>query len=355
MNSETSKKLVLIVGAGASKEVGLPIGSELKATIAKYLDIRYQHGFEKISGDDVINSAFREYAKVNNPERPDINPYLEAGWRVRDAMPLAISIDNFIDSHRNEEKIAVCGKLAIARAILAAEAGSKLHINKGNIYNKLKFSSLEATWFVSFFRILTENCQVTDLPQRLSKVAIITFNYDRCIEHFLFYAFQHYYQINADHASSLLDGLEIHHPYGAVGKLPWQNKTDGFEFGADPHFTQLIKLAAELRTFCEGIDPSKSDIVAIRSTLASASNVSFLGFAFHKLNLKLLFADLPDGQRERDCSVYGTAYGISSTDLQQISSELSNAGALFRNRIFLRNDLTSAMLFQEFGRSLSLQ
>ena len=355
MNSTTSRKLVLVIGAGASKEVGLPIGSELKSKIAKYLDIRYQHGYEMISGDHLINSAFKKYASIDNPDQPNINFYLEAGWRVRDAMPLAISIDNFIDSHRDERKIAICGKLAIARAILEAESKSLLKIDNRNIYNKINFSSIEETWFINFFRILTENCQVSELSERLSKVAIITFNYDRCIEQFFFYAIQHYYQLSADETSSVLNSLEIHHPYGAVGKLPWQNKTDGFEFGAEPHFTQLMSLAGELRTFTEGVDPSKGDIEAIRSTLASAQNIAFLGFAFHRLNLKLLFADIFDGQKQRDCSVYGTALGISDTDLQQIQSELSHIGAIHHSRIFLRNDLTSAKLFQEFGRSLHLQ
>ena len=127
MNSNlTEKSLVLVVGAGASKEVNLPVGAELKTQIAKVLNIQYEH-FKKISGDDIINDSFRILAADR------IDPYVVAARRVRDAMPQAISIDNFIDSHRTDEKIAKCGKLAIARCILQAESKSLLKIDRRNI------------------------------------------------------------------------------------------------------------------------------------------------------------------------------------------------------------------------------
>jgi hypothetical protein len=182
MSSDLPEKaLVLVVGAGASKEVNLPVGSELKEQIAKVLDIQYEH-FRKKSGDDIIDDSFRLLATNR-----DIAPYLGASWRIRDAMPQAISIDNFIDSHRTDEKIAKCGKLAIARCILQAESKSLLKIDRRNIYNKPNFSALEPTWFNAFFQLLTENCLRADLPQRLLKVSIICFNYDAlntfCIGH----------------------------------------------------------------------------------------------------------------------------------------------------------------------------
>ena len=49
------------------------------------------------------------------------NDYYQAAIRIREAMPLAPSIDNFIDSHRDDKKIAQLGKVAIATCILRAE------------------------------------------------------------------------------------------------------------------------------------------------------------------------------------------------------------------------------------------
>lgn len=82
------KSLVLVVGAGASSEVGLPVGSELTAKIAHTLDIKYK-AFQIISGDSTINDAFKQLAN-------DINPLLRAAWHIRDGMSQAASIDNFI-------------------------------------------------------------------------------------------------------------------------------------------------------------------------------------------------------------------------------------------------------------------
>ncbi len=350
MNSNiTEKSLVLVVGAGASNEVNLPVGSELKKQIAKVLDIQYDH-FQQKSGDVIINDSFRNLATDH-----DINPYLGAAWRVRDAMPQAISIDNFIDSHQSDEKITICGKLAIARCILSAEYKSLLKIDRRNIYNKPDFSVLEPTWFNAFFQLLTENCQRENLPQRLSRVAIISFNYDRCIEHFLFWSFQNYYGMTDKEASDVLTHLEIHHPYGMVGKLPWQQGVhERFEFGDTPSFQQLLSLAGELRTFTEGIDPTKSDISAIQTAFSTAKRIVFLGFAFHRQNIELLFPDRGNGERMRSCCVYATAHGISSADIEVIKEELINRAGLHLP-MAIRNDLKCAQLFSEFWRSLSLQ
>jgi hypothetical protein len=355
MSRTTEKSLALVIGAGASKEVNLPVGSELKQQIARVLNIRYEHGHQRVGGDEVIDAAFRRLAASINPNRPDINPYLEAAWRVRDAMPQAISIDNFIDSHRSDEKIAICGKLAIARCILDAESKSSLKVDHRNFYNKVNFSAVEQTWFNAFFQLLTENCQQKELPERLSKVGIICFNYDRCIEHYLHSALQNYYGMSPEDASAALSNLEIHHPYGTIGKLPWQSPRDGFEYGATPQSTQLVTLAGDLRTFTEGIDTEKSDIGAIRSILGSARRIAFLGFAFHRLNIQLLFPGLADGEKVRACPVYATGYGISSADVQEIKQELSGLAGIHHEHIYIRSDLQSAQLFREFWRSLSLQ
>ena len=186
------KSLVLILGAGASREVNLPIGTVLKSEISRLLDIRFQHGFRQENGDDQITNALSFIASKEKEQTGDINPFLHMCWRIRDAMPQAISIDNFIDSHADEPKIAVCGKLAIARAILAAEGRSALAISPNNINNKLNFTKCTTTWFNAFFQLLTENCRIEDLPARLKSIAIVTFNYDRCIEHFMFNAVQNY-------------------------------------------------------------------------------------------------------------------------------------------------------------------
>lgn len=347
------KSLVLVLGAGASKEVSLPIGTELKSEIARLLDIRFQHGIRQESGDYQITEALRFIASKQEFERGDINPFLYMCWRIRDAMPQAISIDNFIDCHADEPKIAVCGKLAIARAVLAAEAKSSLTVDRRNTYNKLDFARNSSTWFNAFVQLLTENCRVEALHERLSSVAVITFNYDRCFEHYLFNAIQNYYGVNAAVAAEVLQNLEVHHPYGMVGSLPWMRRQTSVDFGGDLHVAELATVAQQLRTFTEGTDPAVSDIEQIRNTIGNARRLVFLGFAFHRLNMDLLFG--PSASQEKTTSgVFGTALGISPSDCNVILGELSAKTGLPDGSIQLRNELTCAKLVQEYWRSLSL-
>ena len=270
-------------------------------------------------------------------------------------MPQAISIDNFIDSHAGEDKIALCGKLAIARAILTAESKSSLTIDRSNIYNKLDFSKNANTWFNGLFQLLTENCRIDDLPARLKSISVVTFNYDRCFEQFLFHALQNYYAISPTDAASVLTNLEIHHPYGMVGKLPWMGYAEGIEFGADPQASELMSISSQLRTFTEGTDPSVSDIDAIRLTIAEARRLAFLGFAYHRLNMGLLFGQVnPPANSKSTIGIFATALGISSSDCQHIANELSTYTGLSNGPIQIRNELTCAALVQEYWRSLSL-
>ena len=121
-----SSKTVYIVGAGASSEAGLPIGNKFIKKITQLLNIEHDITGRLKSGDGTIAQALRNH--VASPEgRPgDIGPYLQGAHHIRKALSQAISIDNFIDQHRGNEKIAVCGKLAIAKVILDEENGSRL-------------------------------------------------------------------------------------------------------------------------------------------------------------------------------------------------------------------------------------
>lgn len=95
------RKIVFVVGAGASKEVGLPVAKELKETIATALNICFNVlvNNRRESGDSTIAEALRLVAANEDPPTRDINPHLHAAWQIRDAMVLDTSIDNFINTH----------------------------------------------------------------------------------------------------------------------------------------------------------------------------------------------------------------------------------------------------------------
>lgn len=346
-----NNRTLIVVGAGASSECNLPTGLELKSKIAGLLDIRFLNGFEMKSGDTLIYEALRLF--VQNAGSRDINPYLHSGWRIRDAMPQAISIDNFIDSHQGDKKLEMCGKLAIVRSILEAERRSSLSVDSQTNRQHPNYSMIVDTWYSAFMQLLTQNCRVEQLPERLSKIIFVVFNYDRCVEHFLFHGIQNYYGIDEAAAADALRNLLIFHPYGSVGALPWQRQASAVEFGGKTSSGQLLQLADGIKTFTEGTDPNASDIKAIREHFREAAVLLFLGFAFHKMNLALLKPDVPHGH-PADVRYFGTAAGMSNSDCELIREDLVGLASARPDRIVLRNDLKCGPFFREYWRSLSL-
>ncbi|MDQ1353012.1 MAG: hypothetical protein QG657_3318, partial [Acidobacteriota bacterium] len=286
---------VYVIGAGASKEANLPTGYELKEKIIKALDIRFTpFPFrEQNSGDYIITEALRIFVKrtaAPNSPNSGIGQYIsDAAWHIRNALPQAISIDHYIDTRRDDDKIALCGKLAIVRSILDAEKNSHLHFESSNKDSNIPFLKLEKTWNTPFFQLLTENCTKNDLQERFKYFTLIIFNYDRCIEHFIYYALQDYYRISEREAAELVKAINIYHPYGNVGTLPWQkrhlgsNKNMVMEFGKEPNPVQLSELSKNIKTFTEGTNPQSSEISEIRRHMSIANRVVFLGFAFHPM------------------------------------------------------------------------
>jgi hypothetical protein len=348
------KRTVFVLGAGASNEVQLPVGAELKKKIATILDIRFERGYRMVSGDDKIVEALRIADAAAGPHARDLNSYLHAARRISRAMPQAISIDNFLDAHQGDAKVELCGKLAIIRSILTAEQNSALHFSRARHDSTLDYGRLDGTWFTSFFQLLTENCRATELKARLACVALVIFNYDRCLEHYLYQALQTYYAISAAEAASLIQGMEIYHPYGTVGSLPWYSSTDAIEFGDDPSPNQLLKHSARINTFMEGTDPASSDITAIQETLRVSMRLVFLGFAFHYLNLDLLLPAKSAGVATHIRRVFATGIGISNSDAAVISADLASRGGFGAEDIAIKTDLKCGQLFREYWRSMSL-
>lgn len=240
------------------------------------------------------------------------------------------------------------------RAQFSKRRRSSLFIRRDSSRETIDFSRTQNTWLDALFRVVIDGCTVDELDERLSAVVFIVLNYDRCIEHYLFHALRNYYNIDQQRAARLLSCIQIFHPYGSVGKLPWQKGSDHIAYGAEPTHEQLLALKDEIKTFTEGTDPNSSDLAAIRAALGFAPRVLFLGFAYHQLNLSLLTPHKtdPQGGSRR---IIGTALGLSAADCGEIKNELATAFSCVPGQIHLRNDLTAVNTFGEYTRALSFR
>jgi hypothetical protein len=105
-------KTLFIVGAGGSFELDLPVGEDLKGKIADKTYLYFESG-RMIRGDAGIYDAIQRHALANDLDRQP-GPYVFAGRTLSMAMPQAISIDNYLDAHRGNKKIEICGKLVVS-------------------------------------------------------------------------------------------------------------------------------------------------------------------------------------------------------------------------------------------------
>jgi hypothetical protein len=328
-----TKKIVFVIGAGASCEAGLPSGQDLKKQIAQVLD--YQ------DGSPSIRHALTDHAHACGI---DVDDLWRAGSTIAQAMPLALSIDNFLDAHRADANFEICGKLAIAQTILEAERKSKIYAKRGLGYS-LEPADLEGTWYPKLFQLLTENVDRRNVGDLFANVAFVIFNYDRCLEEFLKQATSIYYALPTDESLALIQNATFVHPYGTVGPLLWQQMPDRIAFGSDIYSSNLRMSAARLRTFTEQArDPVALN--ALARAMNDAETIVFLGFAFHAQNMQLMRDHLLRCEH-----AFATAYGISNSDCGVIRKDI--LGLQFENfEIEIRNDLTCAGLFDQYWRSL---
>lgn len=142
----------IIVGAGASCEFGLPSGDGLKNIISTISDIRFNRGgAELISGDYDFEEALRLLASERFGSQ-DINRYPYAGWKIRDNMKLAPSINNFLRTHQNSLELVEFGKLATVNAISAAERTSSLNVDPRGRESTVNFGNVGENWLTKLFK-----------------------------------------------------------------------------------------------------------------------------------------------------------------------------------------------------------
>lgn len=345
-----SSNIVFIVGAGASAEFNLPVGDDLTTIISKLVDVKFQDGYRMSTGDPRFAAAIKTYAQSSD----DMRIYQEivnACWHIRDAMPLAPSIDSFIESHASNELIQMAAKLAIARAILKSERESTLFVKTDRSHEpKINISNTSDSWLAKFIKLLTPGCDAALLGHQLSKITFICFNYDRCIEHYLSEALKKYYLLNDDQLRDVRKSIRVIHPYGLVGKLPWEPDEYTVEFGAKEGGERLLDIASQLRTYSEtNID---ADVLySIHNALAQADIMVFLGFAFHPQNMDLLQPSTP----LNTSYVFATALDASSSDCDAIEKQiytLLNASK-DTQQVHIRSDKTCSNMFAEYWRSFS--
>jgi hypothetical protein len=329
---------IFVVGAGASHELGLPIGIQLAQTISQKLDIRFDRWERTATGDQDLFESIKRHANG------DANQFQQSGWLIRDGIILANSIDDFLDAHRHDERVIQMGKVAIAKSIIEAERSSKLHYTTRNVRDTIDFVGCADTWLVKLMRVLVRGVPHKDRSKIFDKCAFIVFNYDRCIEHFFVHALSRFYNIDREEAGDITSKAQIFHPYGTPG--PIAVGPQSIHFGAS--HADWFQLGRAIKTYTESVDAAE-----IKEAMRAAKQIVFLGFAYHDQNMGLL----ADPESLRIKTIFGTAYERSASDVTAIAEQITewidpiHRSATAKN-IHIAPMLTASQIFDYFSKSL---
>jgi hypothetical protein len=348
-------KTVFVLGAGASHEIGMPLGSGLAKTISEKLDIRFEDtGRPKPTGGD-----YPLYEALKGKFPSEASQYLHSGWMIRDGIHLANSIDDFLDRHASKPHVVKYGKLAIVASILEAERGSRIFTSNGQPRDSDFISSTANSWYPRLLKLLGTGVSFEQLDRLFDNVAFIDFNYDRCLPHYLIEAIQPLYGVDDRRAREIVATAKILHPNGSIGNLAMQGGGGNVPFGdlrAD-----FFDVAARIRLYTEQV--KEHDVLnEIKLTIAEAQRVVFVGFGYHQQNLKIITPKEAKATQQ----ILGSAYGVSNEDCEVLQDMLrpllktmatrlnafTGRDRTYSDDIKLRSDLTSAPLFDEFSRTL---
>lgn len=341
------ERTLFIVGAGASKEFGLPTGRDLGAQIEQALTIEADHFGRMHNGDAEIIQALLRECRVRGAND---GAFVDACRRIRDALPHHNSIDNLIDNHADDPDVAFCGKLAIARLILQAEQASTLWIDDSNIYNDIEFRAVEKTWIATLFRMMQEGVPRTKASTFFENAAFVTFNYDRCIEHYFVRALRKAYRITEPDAARIVASADIRHVYGSLGALPWHHESKDGRLGFGNPNADLRMAASGIRTYSERSDDIER-MGGLRDLVQASRVIVFLGFGYLSTNLQLIS---PHHESDPDL-IIGSTYGLSEFNVNKVREDLrgwySNK-LLAHEGVILPQGSTAKSLLDDYGRAL---
>lgn len=283
-----SKKIVFVLGAGASMPYGFPSGIGLLDSI-----IRLTCEQDKI--DLLKKCGFTNF---------DFQIFISA-------LKLCghNSIDAFLEMRPD---LIPIGKHLIALKIAAYEAKSSLVHYNPEIKGK--------SWYDYIFQKMTTP-KSEEFP--LNQISFITYNYDRSFEEFLSGCLQVNYNLRNNEDRDIIEKLNILHIHGSIGSLDVRD-VNCVDYGIINDDTKLRVAANSIKIIHES-EHNIDTLNKARQLIRGADRVCFLGFGYHEKNLERL--KLP----EKDSTFYnGTSVGLLTMELEKIQS-------MFKQKISLYN------------------
>lgn len=268
-----TKRTVLILGAGASKPYGFPLGSQLRDDVIRITD-NHLHSFvfEKCG---VKRGDVSVFAKELS----------QSGYSSADA---------FIENRKKWTKI---GKVAMAFSLLATESDSKTNLFPPN--------QPQDHWYETLWSLIKAPTLNDFLAQPLT---LVTFNYDRSFEHYFSHVLSNNFNIPLAEAAK---SLPIFHVHGHLGEY------SASEYGQSISEALIGNAANSIRIVHEA-NVEHTEFVEARTAIGESDITCFVGFGFHAANMSKL--GFPRERRNGQWFL-GTHKGIKSMFWDRLCSK----------------------------------
>ena len=264
---------VLILGAGASAPYGFPVGYDL---------------FVKIRDRDFQDSPLRDpdFAEIFEAEVSDFRRALSRSGRH--------SVDAFLEYQTGGT--VELGKRLIACTLIPVEDEAILFAPK-------VLGDHNRSWYQHLFEAL--RTRPGDFGT--NKLSVITFNYDRSLEHFIASALESSYGKSPEMALQELQKIEIIHLHGSLGEYGKM----GPRYSPELTIAAMERAMSSIRIVHQAIDIDTDHLfVEARRVLSQAEKVVVLGFGFLPENVERLRLDvIPKG-----VAVDSSAYGMTDRE-----------------------------------------
>ncbi|MHC4328100.1 MAG: hypothetical protein ACYSWW_08280 [Planctomycetota bacterium] len=281
-------RTVLVLGAGASAPFGFPTGKGLTDQISSPdfnntkgpLDVLKDIGFDTKDIGDFVNA-------LSMSGRPSVDAFLE--YR-----------DDFVE----------IGKATIAALLLPIEKTKRVfqpwRWNKQTVHDG---QAKEANWYELLFGVLCDGIPFDEVDKNM--LSVITFNYDRSLEQYLFIALKNSYNKSDEECAEKLAKFPIVHVHGSLGQLPWQSgiadSSPSVPYDSEGRAVYVRRGTENIRIIPEATRDTEEFIQA-RDLISKASRLLFLGFGYHPTNLARLVPELVSIVPKY---VMGTSLGLS--------------------------------------------
>ena len=217
------------------------------------------------------------------------------------------------------------GKRAIACGLIPFEREDNLFLSPnsgGPRWYQLLLAELGHT-----FKTFAEN-----------RFSVLTFNYDRSLEHFLVVALSRKYNIPQSRTWQEVQRIPIHHLYGLLGTYT-PDAGIGRAYNNVITFQSVQECVESIRILREGTEHDEV-FASAHKILQETEFVVILGFGFDRTNLERLRIDLVP----KDAQIWASGFGMTGRKRDRamalIGRSITFGADDEGNRAFLRNHIT---------------